>query len=89
MDGSSERSNKIVIEIIRHYVSVRQHDWSEYLIYIELTMNNSMNTIMGMTPTELLYGIILRLIPHLANTQSDFPAGVEFLERIDKSMVLI
>jgi hypothetical protein len=87
-DGSSERSNKTVIEAIRYYVGVRQHDWSEYLIYIELAMNNSINTTTGMTPTELLYGIALHLIPHPANTQSDFPAIAEFLERIDESVTL-
>jgi hypothetical protein len=87
-DGSSERSNKTVIEAVRYYISVRQYDWSEYLIYVELAMNNSMNTTTGMTPTELLYGIALRLIPYPANTQSDFPAVVEFLERIDEAVAL-
>jgi hypothetical protein len=89
MDGSSERSNKTVIEAVRHYVSVRQYDWSEYLIYIELAMNNSMNMTTGMIPTELLYGITLHLIPHPANTQSDFPAVIEFLERIDEAVTLV
>jgi hypothetical protein len=40
-----------------------------------------------MTPTELLYGTSLRLIPHPANTHSDFPAVVEFLERIDEAVM--
>jgi uncharacterized protein YuzE len=87
-DGSSERSNKTAIESIRHYVSVRQHDWSEHLIHVELAMNNSVNATTGMTPTELLYGTPIRLVPHPVNTLSEFPAVTEFLERIDEAVAL-
>jgi len=87
-DGSSERSNKTAIESIRHYVSVRQHDWSEHLIHVELAMNNSVNATTGMTPTELLYGTPVRLVPHPANRHSEFPAVTEFLERINESVAL-
>ena len=41
-----------------------------------------------MTPTELLYRTSLRLIPHPANAQSEFPAVTEFLERIDEAVKL-
>jgi hypothetical protein len=47
-----------------------------------------MNATIEMTPTELLYGTSLRLIPHPANTQSEFPAVTEFLEHIDQSVRL-
>jgi hypothetical protein len=51
-------------------------------------MNNSVNATTGMTPTELLYGTSVRLVPHPANTHSEFPAVTEFLERIDEAVVL-
>ena len=51
-------------------------------------MNNSVNATISMTPTELLYRTSLRLIPHLANAQSEFPAITEFLECIDESVRL-
>jgi hypothetical protein len=47
-----------------------------------------MNATIEMTPTELLYEISLYLIPHPANTQSEFPAVTEFLEHIDQSVRL-
>jgi hypothetical protein len=88
-DGSSERSNKTAIESVRHYVNVRQTDWSEHLIHVELAMNNSVNATTGFTPTELLYGSSVRLVPHPTNTSpSDFPAVDEFLERIDENTAL-
>jgi hypothetical protein len=37
-------------------------------MYIELAINNSMNTIIEITSTELLYEISLYLILYLANT---------------------
>ena len=87
-DGSSERSNKTAIESVRHYVSVRQHDWSEHLIHIEMAMNNSVTAMTEMTPTELLYGTPVRLVPYPTNTLSEFPAVTEFIERIDEAVAL-
>jgi hypothetical protein len=51
-------------------------------------MNNSLNAITRITPTELLYGTLLRLILHPANTQFEFSAVTEFLEHIDESVRL-
>ena len=34
-DGSSERSNKTLIESLRHYVNIRQTDWVEHLVHVE------------------------------------------------------
>ena len=31
-DGSSERSNKMAIESLRHYVNTRQDDWADHLL---------------------------------------------------------
>ena len=52
-DGSSERSNKTVIESLRHYVNRRQTDWADHLIHIETAINNSVNATMKYTPTEM------------------------------------
>jgi len=87
-DGSSERSNKTAIEALRHYVNTRQNDWSEHLIHVEMAMNNSINATTGKSPTELLYGIHLRLIPYPADASSAIPAVMDFLERINESVQL-
>jgi len=62
-DGSSEKSNKTTIESLRHYVNLRQSDWADHLIHVEAAVNNSVNATMGKTPTELVYGVPLRLFP--------------------------
>jgi hypothetical protein len=57
-------------------------------MYIELAMNNSMNTMIEITSTKLLYRILLHLILYLANTQSKFSTITEFLEYINTSVIL-
>src|SRR5262245_25476247 len=70
-DGSSERSNKTAIESLQQYVNVRQTDWANHLIHIEMAMNNSTNATTTKTPTELLYGVPIRLIPAPIDSKSE------------------
>jgi hypothetical protein len=49
-DGSSERSNRTMIEAFHHYINLRQSDWSDHLNHVESAMNNSVNATMGKTP---------------------------------------
>ena len=88
-DGSSERSNKTAIEALRHYVNTRQDDCAEHLIKVEAVMNNSVNATTGRSPTELLYGMHLLLIPHPADTSSVIPAITEFLDKINESVQIV
>ena len=70
-DGSSERSNKTVIQALRNYVNRRQTDWAKHLIHVETAMNNSVNATTELPPTELLYGSPIRLFPTLDETNID------------------
>src|SRR5438046_6819022 len=49
-DGSSERSNKTVIQALRNYVNRRQTDWTKHLIHVETAMNNSVNATTELAP---------------------------------------
>src|SRR5204862_7123337 len=84
-DGSSERSNKTMIESLRHYVNLRQSDWADHLIHMETAMNNSVNATTGKTPTELVYGTTVRLLTspsHLAKTNLDIYAILDYILNI-------
>ena len=85
-DGSSERSNKTAIESLRQYINTCQTDWADHLVYVESAMNNSVNATTTKTPTELLYGISLRLIPASIDPTSEVPAITAFLDRIQDSI---
>jgi len=90
-DGSSERSNKTMIEALRHYVNLRQSDWADHLIHVETAMNNSVNATTGKTPTELVYGTPVRLFPSpsdLAKPNLDVPAVSDYIQRIQDNISL-
>lgn len=55
-DGSSERSNKTMIEALRYYVNLKHTNWADHLIHVEAAMNNSVNATTGKSPTEMVYG---------------------------------
>ena len=55
-DGQTERFNRILEEMLRHYVSPHQSDWNTYLPLCEFAINNSVNESTGYTPFYLAYG---------------------------------
>jgi hypothetical protein len=88
-DGSSERSNKTVIQALRNYVNRRQTDWAKHLIHVETAMNNSVNATTELPPTELLYGSPIRLFPTLDETNTDdaqLPDVRSYIDRITESI---
>ena len=90
-DGSSERSNKTMIEALRHYINLQHTDWADHLIHIESAMNNSTNATTGKTPTELVYGTPLRLFPSpqdIAKPEVDVPAVSDYIQRIQDNVAL-
>ena len=88
-DGSSERSNKTIIQALCNYVNRCQMDWSKHLIHVEVVMNNSVNATMELTPTELLYGSPICLFPTLDETDVNgiqLPTVREYADRIMESI---
>jgi len=90
-DGSSERSNKTMIESIRHYINLRHSDWVDHLIHVEAAMNNSVNATTGKSPTELVFGTTMRLFPSpndLAEPRQDVPAVSDYIQRIQDNVAM-
>jgi hypothetical protein len=54
-NGGQEKFNKTLIEALRTYVSHRQDNWDECLLYFEFTYNNSVNPSTGLSPFILSY----------------------------------
>ncbi|KAE8237293.1 hypothetical protein A4X13_0g8842 [Tilletia indica] len=55
-DGSTERANRTVIQILRSIVQADQKDWADRLTATEFAMNSQVNSSTGFSPFELLYG---------------------------------
>src|SRR5947207_7580640 len=70
-DDSFERSNKTIIQALRNYINRRQTDWIKHLIHMKIAMNNSVNAIIELASTELLYESPIRLFPTLDEINID------------------
>jgi hypothetical protein len=81
----TEQSNKTPVESLRHYVNVRQSDWAEHLMHVEIMMNNSINATTGKTSTELLFGTSFPLCKSVSDI---VPAVTDYLEQIRESTVI-
>ena len=57
-DGQTERVNQVLEDMLRAYVSDRQTDWDAYLPLLEFAYNNRPHKVTGISPFEMIYGII-------------------------------
>lgn len=76
-DGQTERINRVVEEMLRHYASPRQDDWDKYLYAVEFAINNSYQESVQNTPFFLNYGQH-PLTPVEVQLKSDVPAALQF-----------
>ncbi|KAJ9527210.1 hypothetical protein QJQ45_025469 [Haematococcus lacustris] len=60
-DGQTERVNKVVEDMLRHYVGAEFNDWDQFLAPIEFAINNSFHTSIRTTPFRLNSGFDPRL----------------------------
>ena len=71
-DGQTERMNRVIVDMMRHYINPTHDDWDEHLMAIEFAINNAFQQSIGTTPFRLTYGqnpltpVSLR-IPKVAN----------------------
>ncbi len=80
-DGQSERMVRTMKEMLRHYISHHQKDWTDHLPTIELAYNNATHPSTGMTPFELDLGQH-PIMPHSVNTDDkEVPAADDFIEQ--------
>ena len=55
-DGQTERMNRVLEDMLRHYVSPDQQDWDLFLSLAEFPMNNCYKSSIQCTPFQLVYG---------------------------------
>ncbi|KAJ9530489.1 hypothetical protein QJQ45_012484 [Haematococcus lacustris] len=60
-DGQTERVNKVMEDMLRHYVGAEFNDWDQFLAPIEFAINNSFHTSIRTTPFRLNSGFDPRL----------------------------
>jgi hypothetical protein len=80
-DGQTERINRVMEDMLRHYVGARHDDWDDCLAAAEFAINNSYQESINTTPFRLLYGID-PLIPLSIGRESKVQKAQEFADRM-------
>ena len=62
-EGNSitERENKVIVDMLSHYVSRRQDDWDEFLPVVMMAFRSSVHRTLGETPAAMVFGRALPL----------------------------
>ena len=81
-DGQTERTNRTLGEMLRHFVSPSQDDWDLKLACAEYAVNNALKSATGYTPFQLNYGRHPRG-PATVEVTSEYPAASEFVEKVN------
>jgi transposase InsO family protein len=84
-DGQTERVNRVLEDMLRHYVSPVQDDWDELLDCAEFAVNNAWQESIKNTPFFLNFGQHPRTpIGRSAGTQ--VPAANDFVTRLETAL---
>ncbi|KAJ9521984.1 hypothetical protein QJQ45_024869 [Haematococcus lacustris] len=84
-DGQTERANRIIEEMLRHYVDENHSDWADHLPWVEFAINNSWHETVRNSPFFLNYGQH-PLTPAVMDLLRKVPKAAEFVEGIEKAV---
>ncbi|KAJ2925766.1 hypothetical protein H1R20_g11329, partial [Candolleomyces eurysporus] len=76
-DGSSERTNKTVIQALRYHVERDQKGWVKALPKVRFDIMNSINSSTGFSPFQLKSGFSPRVIPPFSLSDNPIPPSSE------------
>ena len=76
-DGQSERTNRTLLQILRHFVNNYGSDWTQHLPTVEFAINSSVLKSMTKAPFELVYRYLPRSLPPIV-FDPDNPASMNF-----------
>jgi hypothetical protein len=62
IDGQTEKANRTLEEIIRHYINYQQNNWDELLPGLEHAYKSSVHASTGLAPFMMTFGQILRSV---------------------------
>ena len=84
-DGQTERVNRVLEDMLRHFVSPAQDDWDQHLSCAEFAINNADHDSTGASPFQLTYGYHPR-IPFSVRRTSKSPTATAFVESMQRQI---
>ena len=86
-DGQTERMNRVLEDMLRHYVNPKQNDWDDLLAPAEFAINNAYQSSIQDTPFFLNYGRHPRMPKDFnADKPSKNPSADNFIINIQKGI---
>jgi len=83
-DGSTERVNRTVIQILRNFTNTRQSDWSSHLSRVEFAINFAPSESTGTSPFETNSGKQPLPMPDLTTPVSANPHADNFVKHMTR-----
>ena len=87
-DGQTERANRTLEDVLRHYVSKQQDDWDEHLTAAEIAVNSSVNVSTGFSPFYLNYGDHPFFPDHIPLDTTSNNTVYELMQRLQQNIEL-
>ena len=84
-DEQTERTNRTLGEMLRHFVSPSQDDHDLKLSFAKNAVNNAQKAATGYTPFQLNYGRHRRG-PATTDVTIDHPKATEFIEKVNAAI---
>ena len=78
-DGQTERANRSILQILRHFVNVSGSNWAQNLSVVEFAINSAVSRSTGKSPFEIVYGYLPRTFPLIVPDEDNL-ASVDFVE---------
>ena len=88
-DGQTERMNRVLEDMLRHYISPKMDNWDDMLPVLEFAINNSYQDSIRDTPFYANYGKHPRLPDDIVRggKRSRNPQAYDFIGNIEKTIV--
>jgi hypothetical protein len=88
-DGKTERTNKIIEDMLRMYVMDRPSKWEDYIHLVEFAYNNGYHASLKMSPFEALYGRKCNTLVSWDNLADRAVVGLELRKEMEDQMAKI
>jgi len=85
-DGQTERYNRVIQEMMRHYIGPTQTDWDDHLTAIEFAINNAYHESIKTTPFRFNYGQNPLTPASLSIPRVDNPVALKLTQSLEQRM---
>jgi hypothetical protein len=88
-DGKTERTNRIIEDMLKMYVMDQPSKWEDYIHLVEFSYNNGYRASLKMSLFEALYGRKCNTLVSWDNLTNKTIIGIDLLKEMEEQMTKI